>query len=158
MLVNGAECEPLLRTDQQLAAVEAELLVEGLAYEMEAVGAREGIIAFKAKYRAAIEAVKPLLRSNMRIEILRDIYPAGDEAITIWLVTGRRVPPGNTVGHRGSSKQRTDRNQHSESDERGAGNGEDINRHRVRKGAGDSNSSDRDDIKASIGAMWGVSM
>lgn len=94
VLVNGAECEPLLRTDQQLAAVEAELLVEGLAYEMEAVGAREGIIAFKAKYRAAIEAVKPLLRSNMRIEILRDIYPAGDEAITIWLVTGRRVPPG----------------------------------------------------------------
>ncbi len=29
----------------------------------------------------------------MRIHILKDIYPAGDEVITIWMATGRRVPP-----------------------------------------------------------------
>ena len=94
VIVNGAECEPLLRTDQQLAALYPALLVEGLAQAMAATGAREGIIALKAKYQAAISALEPLLQPGMSIEILRDIYPAGDEVITIWLVTGRRVPPG----------------------------------------------------------------
>lgn len=92
-LVNGAECEPLLKVDQQLAVKYAQQLVRGLQLSMQAVGAREGIIAFKAKYVEAIAAVQPLLASNMRIHILKDIYPAGDEVITIWLATGRRVPP-----------------------------------------------------------------
>lgn len=92
-LVNGAECEPLLRVDQQLSAKYAELLVRGLELAMQAVGAREGIIAFKEKYSEAIARVTPLLRSNMRIHLLKDIYPSGDEVITIWMATGRRVPP-----------------------------------------------------------------
>lgn len=92
-LVNGAECEPLLKVDQQLAVKYAQQLVRGLQLAMQAVGAREGIIAFKAKYVEAIAAVQPLLAANMRIHILKDIYPAGDEVITIWLATGRRVPP-----------------------------------------------------------------
>jgi Na+-translocating ferredoxin:NAD+ oxidoreductase RnfC subunit len=92
-LVNGAECEPLLKVDQQLAVKYAHLLVRGLELAMQAVGAREGIIAYKAKYKEAIAAVTPLLASNMRVHILQDVYPAGDEVITIWMATGRRVPP-----------------------------------------------------------------
>lgn len=92
-LVNGAECEPLLKVDQQLAAKYAHQLVRGLQLGMQAVGAREGIIAFKAKHTEAISAVQPLLLPNMRIHILKDVYPAGDEVITIWMATGRRVPP-----------------------------------------------------------------
>lgn len=92
-LVNGAECEPLLRVDQQLSVKYAELLVRGLELAMQAVGAKEGIIAFKEKYKEAIAKVGALLRPNMRIHILKDIYPAGDEVITIWMATGRRVPP-----------------------------------------------------------------
>ncbi len=92
-LVNGAECEPLLKVDQQLAKMHASLLVRGLALGMQATGAREGILAFKAKHAEAIEAVTPLLQDGMRIFILPDVYPAGDEVITIWLATGRRVPP-----------------------------------------------------------------
>jgi len=92
-LVNGAECEPLLRVDQQLSVKYAELLVRGLELAMQAVGASEGIIAYKEKYKEAIAKVGALLRPNMRIHILKDIYPAGDEVITIWMATGRRVPP-----------------------------------------------------------------
>lgn len=94
VLVNGAECEPLLKVDQQLAARHAEELVRGLALSMQATGAREGIVALKAKYGEAIAAITPLLRDDMRIHILQDVYPAGDEVITIWMATGRRVPPG----------------------------------------------------------------
>lgn len=92
-LVNGAECEPLLKVDQQLAARQANDLVRGLQYAMKATGAKEGIIALKAKYKEAIAQLEPLLPSNIRLHILEDIYPAGDEVITIWLATGRRVPP-----------------------------------------------------------------
>ena len=93
-IVNAAECEPLLKSDQQLAKLYPELLVDGLANAMKATKAKEGIIAIKEKYKDAIKALTPKLAKNMRIEYLRDVYPAGDEVITIWMVTGRRVPPG----------------------------------------------------------------
>lgn len=92
-LVNGAECEPLLKVDQQLAEKYADLLIRGLELGMQTTGATEGIIALKAKYGPAIAALTPRLHSNMRIHILQDVYPAGDEVITIWMATGRRVPP-----------------------------------------------------------------
>ena len=92
-IVNGAECEPLLKVDQQLAKLYAAQLVRGLELGMQAVGASEGIIALKAKYEEAIAAITPLLKPGMRIHILKDVYPAGDEVITIWMATGRRVPP-----------------------------------------------------------------
>ena len=47
-LVNGAECEPMLRTDQQLMAKQPELLIQGLSHAMRATGATTGIIALKA--------------------------------------------------------------------------------------------------------------
>lgn len=92
-LVNAAECEPMLKVDQQLMTQHASQLIRGLRYGMAATGAREGIIALKAKYQPAIAALEPLLPENVRIHILPDVYPAGDEVITIWQATGRRVPP-----------------------------------------------------------------
>lgn len=92
-IVNGAECEPLLRVDQQLMALHAEELVRGLQYGMAATGAKEGIIALKAKYKPAIAALELILPANVRLHFLKDVYPAGDEVITIWMATGRRVPP-----------------------------------------------------------------
>lgn len=92
-LVNAAECEPLLQVDQQLACVQTQQLVRGLQYAMQATGAREGIIAIKRKYEAAIAALSAGLPEGIRLHFLPDVYPAGDEVITIWLATGRRVPP-----------------------------------------------------------------
>ena len=51
VVVNGAECEPLLRVDQQLMVVEAEKMVQGLEYALAVTGAKEGVIALKAKYK-----------------------------------------------------------------------------------------------------------
>ena len=48
-LVNAAECEPMLRTDQQLMAVQPDLLLRGLELGMQSTGASEGIIALKPK-------------------------------------------------------------------------------------------------------------
>lgn len=96
VIANGAECEPLLKTDQQLAARYPDRLVKGLILAMASTGAQRGIIALKAKYKEAIAALEPYIQKteNIEISILPDIYPAGDEVMTIWLTTGRRVPPG----------------------------------------------------------------
>ncbi|MBR0599885.1 4Fe-4S dicluster domain-containing protein [Sinanaerobacter chloroacetimidivorans] len=95
VIVNLAECEPLLRVDQQLAERYGEDLVEGLECAMTAVDAGEGIIALKEKYRKAVQKLEPLLNDRMRIFYLRDVYPAGDEFITIKMATGKSVPPAS---------------------------------------------------------------
>lgn len=107
VLVNAAECEPMLKVDQQLMAQQADRLIRGLGYAMTATGAREGIIALKAKYTPAIAALTPRLPEWARLHILPDVYPAGDEVLTIWLATGRRVPPAacRAAGQRRRSGQ-----------------------------------------------------
>lgn len=75
------------------AMVQAARLVRGVQYAMTATGAREGVIALKEKYRRAIDALSPLLPAGIRLHILPDVYPAGDEVLTIWMATGRRVAP-----------------------------------------------------------------
>lgn len=92
-LVNAAECEPMLKVDQQLMAQQAGRLIRGVQYAMQATGACAGIIALKEKYQHAISALTPLLPADIRLHILPDVYPAGDEVLTIWMATGRRVPP-----------------------------------------------------------------
>ena len=81
VLVNAAECEPMLKVDQQLMAQQADRLIRGLGYAMTATGAREGIIALKAKYAPAIAALTPRLPEWARLHIQPDVYPAGDEVL-----------------------------------------------------------------------------
>lgn len=90
-LVNAAECEPMLKVDQQLMWQQAARLVRGVQYAMTATGAREGVIALKEKYRRAIDALTPQLPAGIRLHILPDVYPAGDEVLTIWMATGRHA-------------------------------------------------------------------
>ncbi|HGX0508628.1 TPA: electron transport complex protein RnfC, partial [Escherichia coli] len=46
-LVNAAECEPMLKVDQQLMVQQASRLLRGVHYAMKATGASSGIIALK---------------------------------------------------------------------------------------------------------------
>lgn len=94
VIVNGAECEPLLRVDQQLMEVAAEKVVKGLAAVMAASGAAEGIIAIKGKHASAIAALEAALSGKMRLKILDDFYPAGDEQVLVYETVGRLVPQG----------------------------------------------------------------
>ena len=89
----GGMRTPCLKVDQQLMAQQASRLLRGVHYAMKATGASSGIIALKEKYQLAINALTPLLPPDIRLHILPDVYPAGDEVLTIWMATGRRVPP-----------------------------------------------------------------
>ena len=66
VVVNGAECEPLLRVDQQLMEAAPQEMLRGLEAVMQATGATEGVIATKAKYKQGIAALKQLMPADRR--------------------------------------------------------------------------------------------
>lgn len=94
VIVNGAECEPLLHKDKELLQHQAGPMLRGLDVAMALVGAREGVVGVKEKYRAVLEALGPQLRAGVRLLPLRDTYPAGDEFVLVHDATGRVIPPG----------------------------------------------------------------
>ncbi len=96
VIVNGAECEPLLRNDQQLMASRAAEILRGLKLVMKAVGAKEGVVALKEKYRAAIGELSRLIKpaDGVRLHPLKGVYPAGDEFVLVYEVCRRVVPAG----------------------------------------------------------------
>ena len=96
VIINGAECEPLLRVDQQLMALRAGDLLDALDLLVEQVGASQGVVALKEHYHAAVEALERELSRHPRLRIHRmgAFYPAGDEQVIVYEVTGRVVPEG----------------------------------------------------------------
>lgn len=58
LIVNAAECEPLLHKDKELLYHHSEPFLRGLQMAMEIVGAREGAIGIKEKYHEIIAALE----------------------------------------------------------------------------------------------------
>lgn len=96
IILNCAECEPLLRLHRQVLPRYAHEILTALNTVAETVGADRFIVAVKSSYQSAIEAVQSELPNFPRGEIkfLREVYPAGDELLTIWKTTGRQVQAG----------------------------------------------------------------
>jgi len=94
VIINAAECEPLLHKDKEILRCLAEPVLAGLAAAMSLVGAGRGVIGIKEKYADVIEKLRPGLPAGVDIAPLGDVYPAGDEFILVYEVLGRVVPPG----------------------------------------------------------------
>lgn len=94
VVINAAECEPLLHKDKEIILHYGESVVEGLARGMELTGAKRGVVGIKRKYTHVIESLRPKLRAGMEIVPLDDAYPAGDEFVLVYKTLGRVIPPG----------------------------------------------------------------
>ncbi len=96
VILNCAECEPLLKLHRQLLERHAYEIISTLNTIAEAVGAKQFIVAVKAAYKGAVGAVKKEIGDfpKGKLHLLDEIYPAGDEVVTIYETTGRVVPPG----------------------------------------------------------------
>lgn len=96
IILNCAECEPLLKLHRQVLERYAEDILATLDLLAKSVGAQSVIVAVKRSYKRTIEAVTPLLDTfhNMTLCELPDMYPAGDEVVLIYEATGRVVAPG----------------------------------------------------------------
>ncbi len=95
IIANGAECEPLLYKDREVMRQEQEALLRGLEIMRELTSATKITIALKNKNRDVAEALRPLAEQRqMEIFIYEDVYPAGDEYVLVYEITGKRIPPG----------------------------------------------------------------
>lgn len=95
IIANGAECEPLLRVDQQLMAVHADMVVKGITAVKEATGAKHAVICLKEHYHDAVTALSEAVKgTDVELKLFKSYYPAGDEQQMVYEVTGRVVPTG----------------------------------------------------------------
>ncbi len=97
IILNCAECEPLLKVHREVLKNYTYEIMCGLTMLSEAMGNAKCIIAIKPSYKTTVQAVKDQLSAfpNIEIKYLPEIYPAGDEVVTIYEATGRIVPPGS---------------------------------------------------------------
>ncbi len=94
LLLNAAECEPLLHKDKEVLRECVDGVIEGMAAAAALVGAGRSVVGIKVKYDEVIALLRSKLPSGMEVAPLEDAYPAGDEFILVHDVLGRVVPPG----------------------------------------------------------------
>ena len=97
ILMNGAECEPLLRVDQQLMEMMPDEIIKGFEAAGRLTGAKKALIGIKKKHERVIEILNQRIEAlnladYVEVRPLPDIYPAGDEQVLVYELTGRVVP------------------------------------------------------------------
>ena len=96
IIMNCAECEPLLKLHRQLLEQNAREIIRTFHLLAECVGAKEAVIGIKKAYKRTIAALLAYAGEypEIRLGLLDEVYPAGDEVVLIYETTGKAVPPG----------------------------------------------------------------
>lgn len=96
IIINGAECEPLLQTDRYIMRNHADSLIATADRILDETGAKQLVIALKSVYTREISALKKAIekrKSDVKLHELQSFFPAGDEQTMVYEVTGRVVSP-----------------------------------------------------------------
>lgn len=96
IIMNCAECEPLLKLHRQLLEQKAHEIMKTFHMIAQAVGAKEAVVGIKKAYKRTIAALLGCIGEypEIRLGLLDEVYPAGDEVVLIYEVTGKVVSPG----------------------------------------------------------------
>ncbi len=94
VIVNAAECEPILSHNILAIEKDPEKLLRGLEIAMQIVSAENGVVAIKEKHQKAVERLNNTIntKKNIRIVLLPDLYPMGEERAVIREVLGDLLP------------------------------------------------------------------
>ncbi len=96
LLINGAECEPLLYTDYILLQNELPLVLQGIKETLEYAKIPRALLCVKEHTAERLEWTEgERLAENIFVKVLPNVYPMGDEISLIYQATGRVVKPGN---------------------------------------------------------------
>lgn len=94
VIVNAAECEPILDHNLTRIRKNPEQLLRGLDIAMELVHAEHGIIAIKGIHKETIALLKEKLKNpRVKISLLENVYPAGEERAIVRDTMGVLLPP-----------------------------------------------------------------
>lgn len=96
-IVNAVECEPLLYTDKYVMEQYAKEIIQAIEVVSEQLDATYKVIAIKDINTLQINKIEQAIKeleSNIQIFKIENYYPAGDEQMIVFDVTGRTVKPG----------------------------------------------------------------
>ncbi|MCX7829841.1 MAG: electron transport complex protein RnfC, partial [Acidobacteria bacterium] len=94
LVVNAAECEPLLYKDETILEHFFDDFIKGAILAKESISAKKCIIGIKKKHKDLIEEIKEKLPDDFSVFQLEDTYPSGDEFLLVYDATGRMIPKG----------------------------------------------------------------
>lgn len=96
LVVNGAECEPLLYTDYILLKREMPTVLSGIKAVMDYAKIPCALLCVKEHTAVRLKLKDGTkLTDRIILKTLPDVYPMGDEISLIYQATGRVVKPGN---------------------------------------------------------------
>lgn len=96
IIINGAECEPVLTCDDTLMRLHPSEILKGAELIMRATGAKRIVIGIEDNKPEAIEAMRNACSTfdNAEVAVLHTRYPQGGEKQMIKAITGRVIPSG----------------------------------------------------------------
>ncbi len=95
IIANGAECEPLLQKDRETMLQDSADMLRGLQLMQQLTGATRVVIAVKRKNTDVVEQIAGEVKDlGFETFVYEDVYPAGDEYVLAYEITGERIPPG----------------------------------------------------------------
>ncbi len=98
LIINAAECEPLLFTDKYIINNFSKEVVKASWEIGKIVKAEKIYIAVKKVYEKEVECLEKAIKNtglDVKLFLLDNYYPAGDEQMIVKDVTGRTVKAGN---------------------------------------------------------------
>ncbi|GAB3728537.1 hypothetical protein GCM10028794_02090 [Silanimonas algicola] len=103
LILNGAECEPVVACDEALLRERADTVLAGGSLIARLCGAARVVLAMEQRMASAVPAVRTAITamaergaasSTVELVLLPDRYPAGGERQLIQALTGESIPDG----------------------------------------------------------------
>ncbi len=96
VIVNAAECEPLMMVDHHILEKHLGNVIDVLKIISATLDAKRVIIGIKGKNMPLLDKniLASLNGTNISVKEIPDIYPAGDEVVLTYETTGKIVPEG----------------------------------------------------------------
>ncbi|MBO7214313.1 MAG: SLBB domain-containing protein [Clostridia bacterium] len=96
LVINGAECEPLLYTDYILLKKEMDGVLLGIKAVLDYLSVGKALLCVKDHTAKKLNISDgTVLADKITLKVLPDVYPMGDEISLIYQATGKVVKPGN---------------------------------------------------------------
>lgn len=95
LIINGAECEPVLTIDHRMMLERAEDILQGILIMMKVLGVQKAVVGVENNKMDAYNHLKKVFKGYpVDVALLKTKYPQGAEKQLIYAITRRKVPRG----------------------------------------------------------------
>ncbi len=95
LVINGAECEPWITTDDRLMRERAAEIVQGIEILRHLITPAETVVGIEDNKPEAIAAMRAACNgTGIEVAVVPTLYPTGGEKQLIRILTGKEVPSG----------------------------------------------------------------